>query len=289
MLNIDAEIYREFRCKADKCKHSCCKGWEIDIDEDTLEYYKGLDTELGNEIMKNIQEGEDTFFKLISDERCPFLKDNGLCKIIEELGEDGLCDICRLHPRFFEDINDYSLAGVGLSCEKATELLFKKTSLAFIISDNEKKIGFTELLKLLDIDIPEDYLKLSKVIPDYLEESKIESILDIFFNTEPIDNNWKNEVLLIKSDYKDLLDESIVKNLEIKKYEVIYQYILFRQLELTAKYGTKRIIDYAVYSIIFIMLYAIIFHVETEAVRRWSEQIEYNEDNIDYLIGKAEV
>ena len=289
MLNIDAEIYREFRCKADKCKHSCCKGWEIDIDEDTLEFYKGLDTELGNEIMQNIQEGEDTFFRLTSDERCPFLKDNGLCKIIEELGEDGLCDICRLHPRFFEDINDYSLAGVGLSCEKATELLFEKTSLAFIISDNEKKIGFTELLKLLDIGIPEDYLKLSKVIPDYLEESKIESILDKFFNTEPIDDNWKNEVLLIKSDYKDLLDESIVKNLEIKKYEVIYQYILFRQLELIEKYGTKRIIDYAVYSIIFIMLYAIIFHDETEAVRRWSEQIEYNEDNIDYLIGKAEV
>ena len=289
MLNIDAEIYREFRCKADKCKHSCCKGWEIDIDEDTLEFYKGLDTELGNEIMQNIQEGEDTFFRLTSDERCPFLKDNGLCKIIEELGEDGLCDICRLHPRFFEDINDYSLAGVGLSCEKATELLFEKTSLAFIISDNEKKIGFTELLKLLDIDIPEDYLKLSKVIPDYLEESKIESILDKFFNTEPIDDNWKNEVLLIKSDYKDLLDESIVKNLEIKKYEVIYQYILFRQLEQIEKYGTKRIIDYAVYSIIFIMLYAIIFHDETEAVRRWSEQIEYNEDNIDYLIGKAEV
>ena len=289
MINIDAEIYREFRCKADKCKHSCCKGWEIDIDEDTLEFYKGLDTELGNEIMQNIQEGEDTFFKLTSDERCPFLKDNGLCKIIEELGEDGLCDICRLHPRFFEDINDYSLAGVGLSCEKATELLFEKTSLAFIISDNEKKIGFTELLKLLDIDIPENYLKLSKVIPDYLEESKIESILDKFFNTEPIDDNWKNEVLLIKNDYKNLLDESIVKNLEIKKYEVIYQYILFRQLELIEKYGTKRIIDYAVYSIIFIMLYAIIFHDETEAVRRWSEQIEYNEDNIDYLIGKAEV
>ena len=289
MLNIDAEIYREFRCKADKCKHSCCKGWEIDIDEDTLEFYKGLDTELGNEIMQNIQEGEDTFFRLTSDERCPFLKDNGLCKIIEELGEDGLCDICRLHPRFFEDINDYSLAGVGLSCEKATELLFEKTSLAFIISDNEKKIGFTELLKLLDIGIPEDYLKLSKVIPDYLEESKIESILDKFFNTEPIDDNWKNEVLLIKSDYKNLLDESIVKNLEIKKYEVIYQYILFRQLEQIEKYGTKRIIDYAVYSIIFIMLYAIIFHDETEAVRRWSEQIEYNEDNIDYLIGKAEV
>ena len=63
MINIDAEIYSEFKCKADKCKHSCCKGWEIDIDEDTLLYYKSLDTELGNEIRQNIHEGEDTFSK----------------------------------------------------------------------------------------------------------------------------------------------------------------------------------------------------------------------------------
>ena len=64
MINIDAEIYREFKCKADKCKHSCCKGWEIDIDEDTLDYYKGLETDIGAEIMQSIEEGEDTFFKL---------------------------------------------------------------------------------------------------------------------------------------------------------------------------------------------------------------------------------
>ena len=46
MTNIDAEIYSGFKCKADKCNHSCCKGWEIDIDEDTLGYYKSLDTKL---------------------------------------------------------------------------------------------------------------------------------------------------------------------------------------------------------------------------------------------------
>ncbi len=68
MINIDAEIYREFTCKAYKCKHSCCRGWEIDIDEDTLEYYKGLDSELGCEIRQNIDWGEEPFFKLTSKE-----------------------------------------------------------------------------------------------------------------------------------------------------------------------------------------------------------------------------
>lgn len=289
MINIDAEIYNEFRCKADKCKHSCCKGWEIDIDEDTLEYYKDLDTELGNEILQNIQEEEDTHFKLTDDDRCPFLKDNGLCKLIEELGEDSLCDICRLHPRFFEDINDYSLAGVGLSCEKVTELIFEKKSLDFIICDSQKKIDIYELLKLLDINISHDSLDLSKMIPDYLEESKIENVLDIFSNTVPIDDKWKNEVLLIKSDYKKLLEGFDSKDIDIKKYEIPYQYILFRQLELIEQYGTKKIIDYSIYSIIFIILYARLFHDDIEAVRRWSEQIEYNEDNINTLINELEL
>ena len=283
MINIDAEIYSEFKCKADKCKHSCCKGWEIDIDEDTLLYYKSLDAELGNEIRQNIHEGEDTFFKLTDDKKCPFLKDDGLCKIIEELGEDALCDICRLHPRFFVEINDYSLAGVGLSCEKASELLFEKKSLNFIICDSQKTISFQELLKMLEIDISQDYLNLTNIIPQYLDEAKIKKILDIFCITEPIDSNWKNEVLLIKRYYKEYLN-----NLDIKKYEFIYQYILFRQLELTLNHGIKKIIDYAVYSIIFIMLYERLYHDDIEAVRRWSEQIEYNEDNIEIILNEVD-
>ena len=282
MINIDAEIYSEFICKADKCKHSCCKGWEIDIDEDTLLYYKSLDAELGNEIRQNIHEGEDTFFKLTDDKKCPFLKDDGLCKIIEELGEDALCDICKLHPRFFVEINDYSLAGVGLSCEKASELLFEKKSLNFIICDSQKTISFQELLKMLEIDISQDYLNLTNIIPQYLDEAKIKKILDIFCITEPIDSNWKNEVLLIKRYYKEYLN-----NLDIKKYEFIYQYILFRQLELTLNHGIKKIIDYAVYSIIFIMLYERLYHDDIEAVRRWSEQIEYNEDNIEIILNEV--
>ena len=316
MNNIDAEIYREFTCKADKCKHTCCRGWEIDIDDDTLDYYNGLDTELGNEIRKNIsgcgQEGESASFMLTTDECCPFLKDDGLCRIIEELGDDGLCDICRLHPRFYESINDYNLAGVGLSCEKASELLFGKKSLDFIIcdsvdssgdgsgdfnvNDSSRRIGFKELLELLEIDYPEEYLDISNVLSDYLSESRIEKILDVFYNTEPIDDNWKKEVSLLKESYKDYLchlsgkdEESAkkditIRDIDIKRYEVIYRYIIFRQLDQIEVYGMKKLYEYAASSIIYIMLYAATIHDDIEAVRRWSEQIEYDDDNINYII-----
>ena len=280
MINIDAEIFNEFLCKADKCKHSCCKGWEIDIDEDTLEYYKDLDTELGDDIRQNIHEGDETCFELTEDKRCPFLKDSGLCKLIEELGEDALCDICRLHPRFYQSIGDYSLAGVGLSCERTCELLFEKTDLRFIIEEGEKLIDLIELLNLLEINIPKDSLSLSKVVIPYLAEDVVERILEIFYGTEPIDEKWKDEVSFIKDHYKEYLG-----SLDIEKYEIIYQYILFRQLENVKEYGAERIIDFAAYSTIYIMLYAKSIQDDIEAVRRWSEQIEYCEENTRWVIG----
>ena len=33
------DYYEEFVCIADRCKDSCCIGWEIDIDEETRDYY----------------------------------------------------------------------------------------------------------------------------------------------------------------------------------------------------------------------------------------------------------
>ena len=38
MKLIAPDYYNKFSCIADKCRHSCCVGWEIDIDENTNEY-----------------------------------------------------------------------------------------------------------------------------------------------------------------------------------------------------------------------------------------------------------
>ena len=33
-------LFENFKCIADKCKSSCCIGWGIDIDKNTLDFYK---------------------------------------------------------------------------------------------------------------------------------------------------------------------------------------------------------------------------------------------------------
>lgn len=44
------DYYPKFSCIADKCKDSCCIGWEIDIDEDTYEFYKHTDGVIGKRL-----------------------------------------------------------------------------------------------------------------------------------------------------------------------------------------------------------------------------------------------
>ena len=43
MKTVVPSYYKEFRCIADKCNHSCCKGWEIDIDDETYKKYAESD------------------------------------------------------------------------------------------------------------------------------------------------------------------------------------------------------------------------------------------------------
>lgn len=114
--------YKKFKCIADKCSHSCCIGWEIDIDEDTLEKYKALEVPYASEILNSISFEGAPHFKLCENDRCPHLDKKGLCKIILRAGEGYLCGICREHPRFY-NYTDVAEAGLGMSCREAARLI----------------------------------------------------------------------------------------------------------------------------------------------------------------------
>lgn len=94
------EYYTHFHCIASACRHTCCAGWEIDVDEETLQVYQQMPGALGDKLRRSISMEETPHFVLDQRERCPFLCENGLCEVIIEKGEDALCQICRDHPRF---------------------------------------------------------------------------------------------------------------------------------------------------------------------------------------------
>ena len=116
------KYYKKFRCIADKCEHSCCIGWEIDIDESTLLKYESLENGYGAVIRESISTEGAPHFSLASADRCPHLDENGLCKIIMNAGEGYLCDICREHPRFY-NYTSVAEVGLGMSCREAARLI----------------------------------------------------------------------------------------------------------------------------------------------------------------------
>ena len=126
MKLIAPNYYGNFHCKASECRHSCCVGWEIGIDSETLEIYRNLTGPLGDKIRENlILSGDDCCFRLDENERCPFLTDKGLCEIISSAGSDLLCGICAEHPRFYNEYSDRTETGIGLCCEEASEIIVK--------------------------------------------------------------------------------------------------------------------------------------------------------------------
>ncbi len=156
MKLIAPDYYREFRCIADKCKHSCCIGWEIDIDPETREKYRHVAGAFGKRLNAAIKDGEVSSFRLMkvgqsptsdSDclqspsvastqpcaegwpiERCPMLNANGLCDLITALGEDALCQICADHPRFRNYFADRTEIGLGLCCEEAARIILTQAA-----------------------------------------------------------------------------------------------------------------------------------------------------------------
>ena len=136
--------YFNFKCIADRCRHSCCVGWEIDVDGRTLARYRALGGEMGDSITKSIEETKDgAHFRLQENERCPHLTAKGLCRIITALGEGYLCDICREHPRFYHEIGGVWECGLGCACEEAARLVLAAENYADFVEIEDGDEAFT--------------------------------------------------------------------------------------------------------------------------------------------------
>lgn len=124
MKEITPDFYKDFHCIGGACRHNCCIGWDVEIDEDTADFYRSIGGEMGKRFAKEVRYGkEGAAFRMGADRRCPFLNRQNLCDIITDIGEGGLCQICADHPRFRADFSDRIEFGLGMACEEAARLL----------------------------------------------------------------------------------------------------------------------------------------------------------------------
>lgn len=147
--------YKDFKCIAQNCKHNCCIGWEIDIDNNTLEFYKTKD-----DLTDKISFEDTPHFILDKNKRCPFLNSKNLCDIIINYGEGSLCQICSDHPRFINYYDTRTELGLGLTCEVAAKLILDNELSIVKIGDDEE-VTFLATKKTIFSNGEKIYLKVT--------------------------------------------------------------------------------------------------------------------------------
>lgn len=297
MKIVKPTFYKTFKCIAGDCPDSCCQGWEVDADSDSLEYYKTLDNSL--EIKKRIDsvlskdEFDNTIFTLAPKKRCPFLNDENLCDMHIAIGGEHTPYTCRTFPRFIYDFGATREIGISFSCPVASDmmyntesfdfetelnsdlptlndidaekyfLLYKGRAEAYKIAKDKKKSIRERLNDLLDLGV----LLQEKLFP-YDEGGDDIAFFDVFKNPELINPEWKEKVE----------NFSLKQVSDTQSNENILMYFLY-------KYLMQAVYDDDVLSKIKMAVLGVLintyFGEDSWTVHLWSKETEHSQYNMD--------
>ncbi len=309
MKTIAPKYYDNFKCIAGKCRHSCCVGWEIDIDDTSLERYQNDESFFGKKILENIEIGEDgAKFRLDKDERCPFLNSEGLCDIIIQKGEDALCSICSDHPRFRNFFSSFTETGLGMCCEEAVRVILK-TSQPFTemfspecfedaLTDEERSFlsKRRDAFNIICDRANHLELRISKLLKHFGIQNNIfdfDEVTQELLQCEILDNQWRGCIDMLTE--KDVIEDAFFDTPFWENvFEQLISYFIFRHLADSLDDG--RFNERLIFAILGYRIIKKLCRVhksrygklEFEDVctycRMFSSEIEYSDENTDALL-----
>lgn len=288
--------YPKFKCIADKCKNSCCIGWEIDVDDVTMDKYRRLGGKLGDEVRTRVC--SDGVIEMCDNGRCPFLDDTGLCRIISTIGEGYISDICREHPRFYYRVGDRIFGGIGLSCEEAARIILSSDDHAEFIELEHSAESPVET----EFDTLEERDFLFSLLSDKSTPygDRIEAIRHRYNLPNVLDEACEWNKALSELEY---LDESRVGQISVGRenraegmtdYFVRFlAYLIFRHVSVAESYENLRArVGFCLLLLAVLENMTADIEISLEKIsdtaRIISEEIEYSEDNTDSLIFEFE-
>ncbi|MCI5649258.1 MAG: flagellin lysine-N-methylase [Fusicatenibacter sp.] len=143
MRYLKPHYYDEFVCSAGECPDTCCAGWQIVIDEESLEKYGLQSGSFGNRLKNSIDWEEGIFCQY--DRRCAFLNEENLCDLYRELGKDALCNTCWMYPRHTEEYEGLRELSLSLSCPVAADMILGcMEKVRFVESCTDEEDDFEE-------------------------------------------------------------------------------------------------------------------------------------------------
>ncbi len=297
MKLITPSFYKNFKCIAGACPDSCCQGWEVDADEDSLAYYKTLSGSLRARIDSVLDKDEfgNTIFRLADKKRCPFLNQDNLCDMHIAIGGEHTPYTCRTFPRFINDFGGTREMGISFSCPIASDIMWNLTEdFDFVSEINSQPPSLNEIdaelyFKLLSyrkeaysivqdrkLEINKrlirllDYAaKIQRELDDYKEYASETGFFDIFNHPEVINQEWTEKVKNHNTN-PTFPNDKICEN--------IAMYFLFRYF-LTAVYDSD-ILSKVKMAVIGVLIPAY-FGNDAWTIHLWSKETEHSDINME--------
>jgi lysine-N-methylase len=118
-FSIVPKYYKSFNCIGSDCEDTCCSGWRVPVDSNTMNKYKKVTDKALKPLLQNVND----LLEIDSCGNCVFLSEQKLCNIQLKLGESFLSDTCFLYPRNFNKFNDVIEASAHVSCPEIARLV----------------------------------------------------------------------------------------------------------------------------------------------------------------------
>ena len=157
--------YDKFKCTADKCKFTCCEGWDISIDNDTYHKWQKINGKyiIDKAKLKKCGVGKQYIINKETHETCPLLDKQGLCQIVKDYGEEYLSLTCHTFPRVENSFDGKKELTLSCACPEVVETISKLNGKVKVTSENN-----------IDIFSEEPFeLKIRETIVDIIQQEGI--------------------------------------------------------------------------------------------------------------------
>ena len=306
------DYYKKFCCIGGECKDNCCAaGWQITIDEESLERYEKMEGEIGVRLRNSI-DWENGMFEQFAG-KCALLNERGLCDVYCDAGEDKMCILCQRYPRHFEEYENVREISLSVSCPEAARIVLENRGRVGFYTENDDEeeeyedFDYLMFTKLLDIrEVLYDVLH-EKTYSGYLgkaglRQQYMNDMLEELHRLEVLRSSWTESVretqkLLYKdmtaNEYEILCEEfDSYYSDRMEEYEQLMSYFIFT-------YFAGAVYDYEVESKLRFGLAAVLiiheldmalwykngkkltFDEQVWLVHNYSMEIEHSDLNLD--------
>ena len=143
MIYTRPDYFNEFKCIAGNCPDTCCAGWQIVIDDESLKKYKKIKGDYIWKVMSCV-DWEEECFRQDNDKRCAFLNSDNLCDLYKNVGEESLCKTCRDYPRHTEEFEGVREVTLSASCPVVARILMERMTPVHFVKEEHPEEEETE-------------------------------------------------------------------------------------------------------------------------------------------------